>query len=368
MKINTADENKHKRREAKKLIPYLEINGRRIGAGYPTYIVAELSANHNQKIEEAVSLLHSAKEAGADAVKLQTYTPDTMTIDSNESSFQIKGGLWGGRTLYDLYQEAYTPWEWHAELKSVADEIGIELFSTPFDNSAVDLLEEIGVSVYKIASFEVVDIPLVKYIAQQGKPIIMSTGMASLSEIEEAVKAIRQEGNDQLMLLHCVSSYPALPEEMNLRTIPHLSSAFGVPAGLSDHSEGIAASIGSISLGATLIEKHFITKRSYGGPDSSFSIEPDELKDLVNNVRTLEKALGSVRYELTENESKSLVFRRSLFAVADIKSGESFTSNNIRSIRPGNALSPKYIDDIIGRKATKNIKRGTPLNWTLVGG
>lgn len=345
----------------------IEINGRQIGPGNPTYIIAELSANHNQDISEAIALIHEAKDAGADAIKLQTYTPDTMTINSDKPPFQIKGGLWGGKTLYELYGEAYTPWEWHPELKAVTDDLEIDLFSTPFDHTAVDYLEKMDIPVFKIASFEVVDLPLVRRIAQTGKPIIMSTGMASLSEIDEAVKTIRSEGNEQFMLLHCISSYPAPPEEMNLLTMPHLSAAFGVPAGLSDHSEGIAAAIGSVALGACAIEKHFIRDRKMGGPDSPFSIETTELEQLVRNVRTLEKALGKVDYELTERESESLVFRRSLFVVADIKKGEQFTSANVRSIRPGIALPPKYIDDILGRKATQDISRGTPLNWSLVG-
>ena len=349
-------------------INHVEIDGQKIGPGYPTYIVAELSANHNGKVENAIALIHAAKAAGADAVKLQTYTPDTITIDCAEEPFQIKGGLWGGRTLYDLYQEAYTPWEWHRRLKDEADKAGITLFASPFDPSAVDFLAELGVPAYKIASFEVVDIPLVQHIARMGKPIIMSTGMASLAEIDDAVSAIRKQGNEQLVVLHCVSAYPAPAEEMHLRTIPHLSQAFSVPTGLSDHSHGIAAAVGAVALGACLIEKHLTLSRSDGGPDSAFSIEPSELAQLVEDVRTLEKALGTVRYEVTDEEKKSLPFRRSLFSVADIKQGEELTENNIRSIRPGNGLQPRYLKDILGLKASKEIPRGTPLVWDLLRG
>ena len=348
-------------------VPFIEINGRRIGEGYPTYIVAELSANHNQNFQEAVGLIHAAKEAGADAVKLQTYTPDTMTINSSQVHFQIAGGLWGGRTLYDLYEEAHTPWEWYPGLKQVAEEVGIHLFSTPFDFSAVEFLEELEFPAYKIASFEVVDIPLIKRIACTGKPLIMSTGMASLEEIDEAVTTIRDEGNDQLVLLHCVSAYPASPEDMNLRTTPNLAQTFGVPAGLSDHSLGISAVVGSVALGACLIEKHFTASRSAGGPDSVFSIEPVELRQLVESVRTLERALGKVCYEVTQEESKNLIFRRSLFSVANIKKGELLTEQNVRSIRPGNGLPPKHIWEILGRTATRHIPRGTPLSWDLIG-
>ena len=348
--------------------PYIEIKGRRIGPGYPTYIIAELSANHNHRLENAIALIHAAKEAGADAVKLQTYTADTMTINSAGAPFQIHGGLWAGRDLYDLYQEAYTPWEWHPRLKEVADELDIHLFSTPYDISAVDFLEDLGVPAYKIASFEVVDIPLIQHIARNGKPIVMSTGMASLAEIDEAVSAIRKEGNEQFALFHCVSSYPAPPEEMHLRTIPHLAQAFGVPTGLSDHSLGIAAPVAAVALGACLIEKHITLSRAAGGPDSAFSLEPQELKQMIENVRTVEQALGTVSYELTAGEEGMVAFRRSLFAVADIKKGEAFTDRSVRSIRPGDGLPPKYLNEVLGRKAIRDIPRGTPLKWNMLGG
>lgn len=347
-------------------VPYIEIEGRRIGPGYPTYIVAEMSANHNQSLDEAVAIVRAAKEAGADAVKIQTYTADTLTIDSDSQYFQIQGGLWGGQTLYRLYESAYLPWEWHGQLKKVAEEIGIPLFSTPQGPTAVDFLEKLGVPVYKIASFEIVDIPLVQHIARTGKPIVMSTGMASLAEIDEAVTAVRKEGNDQLVLLHCVSAYPAPPEEMNLRTIPNLAEAFGVAAGLSDHTLGTAAAVGAVALGACLIEKHFVLSRDKGGPDSSFSAEPRELRELVENVRTVEKALGTVRYGATKGEAANIVFRRSLFTVADIKKGELLTERNVRSIRPGHGLAPKHLNDVLGRQAARDIPRGSPLSWNMV--
>jgi pseudaminic acid synthase len=346
--------------------PFIDILGRRIGPGYPTYIVAEISANHHHRMEEAEALIHAAKEAGADAVKLQTYTPDTMTIDSTNDDFMIKGGLWGGRSLYDLYGEAYTPWDWQKHLKSVADELGIHLFSTPFDASAVDFLEGLGMPAYKVASFELVDIPLIRRIAQTGKPIIMSTGLASFEEIGEAVTAARNEGNSQLLLLHCVSAYPAPVEEMDLRTIPHLAESFGVPVGLSDHTLSAEVSVGSVAMGACVVEKHFIRSRLDGGPDSAFSLEPHELRAMIEGVRTVEKALGSVRYAPTESETNNLVFRRSLYVVEEMAVGEAFTEQSVRSIRPGFGLAPKHLPDVLGRTATKAIKRGTALHWDLV--
>ncbi len=349
--------------------PYVEISGRPIGAGHPTYVVAELSANHHQRLEEAVKLIHAAKEAGADAVKLQTYTPDTITIQSDAEPFQIRGGtLWDGRTLYDLYGEAYTPWEWHPRLKEVAESLGLHLFSSPFDPTAVAFLERVGVPAYKVASFEVVDIPLIECMARTGKPIIMSTGMASLAEIDEAVAAIRGAGNDQIALLHCVSAYPTAPEEMNLATIPHLAQAFGVPVGLSDHTLGISVSVAAVTLGACMVEKHFTLSRAAGGPDSAFSLEPAEFKAMVEAIRTVEKAVGTPDYRLTEGEAKSIAHRRSLFAVADVRKGELFTERNVRSIRPANGLPPKHLPEVLGRRAARDVKRGTPLNWDLVAG
>jgi len=346
---------------------FIEINGRRVGYGYPVYIVAELSANHNQNFEQAVALIHAAKEAGADAVKLQTYTPDTLTIPSEKEYFRIGGGtLWDGRTLYDLYSEAYMPWEWQPKLKEIADEIGIDLFSTAFDPTAVDFLEQMGVPVHKVASFEIVDIPLIEKMARTGKPMIISTGMATLGEIEEAVQAARRAGATQIALLKCTSAYPAPPEEMNLRTIPHLAEAFGVPVGLSDHTLGIAVPVAAVALGACIVEKHFTLSRDIGGPDSAFSLEPHEFKAMVEAIRTVEKALGKVHYGITEQEAKSRVFRRSLFVVKDMKAGEMFTEENVRSIRPGYGLHPRHLNDVLGRRAARDIKRGTPLSWELI--
>ncbi|MCL5670663.1 MAG: pseudaminic acid synthase, partial [Acidobacteria bacterium] len=290
------------------------INGRHIGSGLPTYIVAELSANHNQDFEQAARLVREAQEAGADAIKLQTYTPDTLTIRSDREWFRIGGGtLWDGRTLHDLYREAYTPWEWQPKLKAIADDLGIDLFSTAFDPTAVDFLEEVGVPVHKIASFEIVDIPLIEKMAATGKPLIISTGMASLAEIEEAVHAARQAGASEITLLKCTSAYPAPPEEINLRTIPHLSEVFQSPVGLSDHSLGVAVPVAAVALGACIVEKHFTLSRSAPGPDSAFSLEPDEFKAMVGAIRMAEKALGQVSYGLGRDESKSRAFRRSLF-------------------------------------------------------
>lgn len=343
------------------------INKRPIGPGHPAYIIAEMSANHHQDFEEAKRIIEAAAEAGADAIKLQTYTPETMTIDSDKKYFQVGGGtLWDGRTLYDLYKEAYTPWEWQPKVMEFANELGLDLFSSPFDETAVDFLEEMNVPVHKVASFEVVDIPLLKKIAQTGKPIIMSTGMATLAEIDEAVRTLREAGNNQLVLLKCTSAYPALPEEANLRTIPHLSQAFGVPTGLSDHTMGTAVPVAAVTLGACVIEKHFTLSRDIEGPDSAFSLEPHEFKQMVEAVRTAEKALGRVHYELTDKQRASVVFRRSLFVVQDVKAGELFTKENVRSIRPGYGLHPRHIDDVLGQVAKQSIERGTPLDWQYI--
>ena len=347
--------------------PFIKIGERLIGTGHPVYIVAELSANHRQQFDEAVKLIETAKEAGADAVKLQTYTADTMTIKCDAPEFQIGGGtLWDGKTLYDLYGEAYMPWEWQPKLKGIANELGIDLFSSPFDKTAVDFLEEMGVPAYKVASFEIVDIPLIEYIASKGKPMIISTGMATLAEIDEAVQAARKAGASQIALLKCTSAYPALPEEMNLRTIPHLSEAFGVPIGLSDHTLGIAVPVAAVALGACIVEKHFTLSRNISSLDSAFSLEPQEFKAMVEAIRTTEKALGEVRYEVSEQEAKSRVFRRSLFVVKDMKAGEVFTGENVRSIRPGYGLYPRHLKDVLGRRAGQDIRQGTPLGWGLV--
>jgi pseudaminic acid synthase len=331
------------------------------------YIIAELSANHNQDFNQAVMLLHAAKEAGADAVKIQTYTPDTMTIDCDNEYFRIgKGTIWEGKNLYALYKEAYTPWEWQPDLKKIANDLGMDFFSTPFDFSSVDFLESLDVLAYKVASFEIVDIPLIQKIAQTGKPVILSTGMASLAEIEEAVDAIRNEGNEQIALLKCTSAYPAHPEDMNLLTIPDMAEKFKVPVGLSDHTLGITIPIAAVALGARVVEKHFTMSRKITGPDSSFSLEPLEFKTLVDSIREIEKALGRVNYTVTEHEKSSRVFRRSLFAVEDIADGELFTEQNIRSIRPMYGLPPKHLPEILGKRAKGRICKGTPLKWELI--
>lgn len=345
----------------------ISINNRTIGIGQPVYIIAELSANHNQDYEQAVKLIHAAKEAGADAVKLQTYTPDTITIDCDNEYFRIgNGSIWEGRTLYDLYKEAYTPWEWQPKLKEIANDLGMELFSTAFDPTAVDFLEEMGVPIHKVASFEIVDIPLIKKMAKTDKPLIISTGMATLAEIDEAVTAARNAGCKEIALLKCTSAYPAPPEEMNLRTIPNMAEAFGCPVGLSDHTLGIAVPVAAVALGACIVEKHFTLSRSIPGPDSAFSLDPEEFKAMVEAIRTTEKALGKVSYEVTEHEKASRIFRRSLFVVKDMKAGDTFTEENIRSIRPGHGLHPRYLTDLLGHKANKAIKRGTPISWELV--
>lgn len=345
----------------------ISIDNRSIGIGCPVYIIAELSANHHQDFDQAVELIHAAKNAGADAIKLQTYTPDTMTINCRSEYFQIsKGTLWDGKNLYDLYGEAYTPWEWQPELKRIAENAGLALFSTPFDTGSVDFLQGMDVPAYKIASFEVVDLPLIKKIAETGKPVIMSTGMASLSEIDEAVRTIRQTGNDRIALLKCTSGYPAPPEEMNLRTLPHLADSFHVPVGLSDHTLGIAAPVAAVTLGACIIEKHFTISRSIPGPDSVFSLEPGEFRAMVDAIRQTEKLLGCVNYEPAQSEKVTRVFRRSLFVVTDMKKGDLFSAENVRSIRPGNGLPPKTMDIIVGRKASCDIIRGTPLTWEKI--
>jgi N-acetylneuraminate synthase len=347
----------------------ISIDKKQIGTKHPVWIIAELSANHNQDFDQAVHLIKAAREAGADAIKLQTYTPDTMTIDCDNEYFRIgKGTIWEGKDLYELYKEAYTPWEWQPKLKEIANDLGMDLFSTPFDKTAVDFLEKMKVPAHKIASFELVDIPLIQYVAQTGKPIIMSTGMATLAEIDEAVTAAREVGCKELALLKCTSAYPADPAEMNLRTICHMAEAFGVPVGLSDHTLGIVVPVAAVALGACIVEKHFTLSRDIPGPDSAFSLEPHEFKTMVDAIRTTEKALGKVSYEVTEHEAASRVFRRSLFVVEDMKAGDTFTEENIRSIRPGYGLPVKYFRDIIGKKALYNIAKGTPLRRDMIAG
>ncbi|GAA0318711.1 pseudaminic acid synthase [Bacillus carboniphilus] len=334
----------------------------------PTFIIAELSANHGHDINIAKRTIKAAKEAGADAIKLQTYTADTITIDCNNDYFRIKSGtIWDGRTLYDLYKEAYTPWEWHEELMDYAKELGLICFSSPFDKTAVDLLESLNVPAYKIASFEITDVPLIEYVASKKKPIIISTGIATLSEIDDAVQACRRVGNDQIILLKCTSAYPAKIEDANLRTMQNLKETFNVEVGLSDHTLGVTVPVVSVALGAKVIEKHFILDKSIGGPDASFSLDKHEFKQLVDSVRDAEKALGRIDYELTVKKIKSREFSRSLFVVKDIKAGDIFTEENVKSIRPGDGLKPKYIQSVLGKKAKQDISKGTPVSWAIIG-
>jgi pseudaminic acid synthase len=345
----------------------LRIGQHLVGPGTPVYIVAELSANHNQSFDQAVRIIHAAKAAGADAVKLQTYTPDTITIASDSEYFRINGGtIWDGRTLHELYAEAYTPWEWQPKLKQVANYLGLDLFSTPFDRTAVDFLEEMNVPAHKVASFELVDIPLVKKIARTGKPLIISTGMATLEEIEEGVAAAREAGATQIALLKCTSAYPASPDDMNLRTIPELANRFGVPAGLSDHTLGIAVPVAAVVLGSCIIEKHITLSRALKGLDSEFSLEPQEFKAMVDAVRTAERAFGKVQFGGGIQEASSRVFRRSLFVVEDVKQGQVLNDQNIRSIRPAHGLHTRHLPAILGKRALRDIERGTPLTWDLI--
>jgi len=333
----------------------------------PVYVVAEMSANHNQNFERAVQIIRAAKEAGADAIKLQTYTADTLTICADRPWFRVSGGTpWDGRTLHDLYSEAYTPWEWQPKLKQAANDLGMELFSSAFDATAVDFLEEMGVPVHKIASFELVDLPLIEKMAGTGKPLILSTGMATLAEIEEAVQAARYAGAKAIALLKCTSAYPSPAEEMNLRTIPSMAERFHAPVGLSDHTMGIAVPVAAVGLGACIVEKHFTLSRGVPGPDSAFSLEPQEFKAMVEAIRTAEKALGAVHYGSNAREAKMLSYRRSLFVVEDLKRGEVFTEQNVRSIRPANGLHPRYLREVLGRRAASDIERGMPLTWELV--
>ncbi|MBL8013213.1 MAG: pseudaminic acid synthase [Candidatus Omnitrophica bacterium] len=332
------------------------------------FIIAEVSANHGQDFKTAVRMIHEAKRCGADAVKFQTYTPDTITLNSNKPCFQISHSKWRGQTLYGLYQKAYTPWEWFKDLKKEADKAGIIFFSAAFDPTAVDLLEDLDVPIHKVASFELNDLPLIAYMAKTRKPVIMSTGMATVSEIEEAVTTAKRAGASEVVLLRCVSSYPAQPKDMNLRTILDLKKRFKCTVGLSDHSMGATAAIAAVSLGAQVVEKHFILDKKTETPDSFFSINPKDLADLVEQVRITEEMMGGASYELSVEEKKNRMFRRSLFAVKDIAKGEELTPENVRSIRPANGLSPKYLTGILGRKAKISISYGTPLKQSFIAG
>ena len=344
---------------------FITIDGRKIGPDHPPYIIAELSANHNGDINRAFQIMEEAKRAGADAIKLQTYTHETITIDCDSEDFQIHGGLWDGQTLYELYKGAHMPWEWHKPLFEKAKELGITIFSSPFDFTAVDLLEELDAPAYKIASFELVDLPLIARVAQTGKPMIMSTGMANEEEIAEAIKTAKDNGCEELVVLHCVSGYPAPAEQYNLRTISDIATRFNVLSGLSDHTIDNATAVASVALGACLIEKHVTLDRNGGGADDSFSLEPHELTQLCNDAKTAWQALGKVNYERTEAEKGNVKFRRSLYVVKDIAEGEELTNENVKSIRPGFGLEPKFYNDVIGKKAKKSLTKGTPLTFDL---
>ncbi len=344
----------------------IKIAGRPIGPVYAPYVIAELSANHNGRLETALRILEEAKKAGADAVKLQTYRPDTITLDCESEDFKIKGGLWDGRTLYDLYEEAHMPWDWHDPLFGRARELGITIFSSPFDKTAIDLLEDLNAPAYKIASFEAVDLSLIQYAASTGKPMIISTGMADAEEIAEAIEAAREGGCKELAVLHCVSGYPAPAEDYNLRTIPDMIARFGLVTGLSDHTLDNTTAIASVAMGASIIEKHFTLDRSGGGPDDSFSLEPLELAALCRGARTAWSALGSVDYGRKSSELGNVKFRRSLYFVADMKAGDVITADCVRSVRPGFGLPPKDYELTLGRKVNRAIKRGSPVSWDLI--
>ncbi|PWC34714.1 pseudaminic acid synthase [Azospirillum sp. TSO35-2] len=341
----------------------MTIDGRAIGPDHPPYLIAEMSGNHNGDLGRALALVDAAKEAGADAVKLQTYTADTITIAHDGPGFRLEGGLWAGRTLHDLYREAHTPWDWHAPLFERARSLGLTIFSSPFDDTAIEFLEGLDVPAFKIASFELIDLPLIRRAARSGKPLIVSTGLATLGEIEEAVAAA---GDTPLALLHCVSGYPTPPEDCNLRTIPHLAAAFGVTAGLSDHSQGVAVPVAAAVMGASIIEKHFTLSRADGGVDSAFSLEPAEFKAMADAVRTARAAMGRVDYGVKPSEAGGRDYRRSLYVVADIAAGEPLTAANVRSIRPGFGMAPKHLPSVLGRRAARPLRRGEPLVWGML--
>lgn len=346
--------------------PIISISGQPIGPGHPPYVIAELSANHNGSLDTAFRIVEEARKAGADAVKLQTYTADTITLNCDSEAFRIRGGLWDGRTLYDLYQEAHMPWDWHKPLFDHARRLGITLFSSPFDNAAVDLLEDLSAPAYKIASFEAVDLPLIKYVASTGKPMIISTGMADAEEIQEAIEAAREGGCKELAILHCVSGYPAPAEDYNLRTIPDMISRYGLVTGLSDHTLDNSTAIASVALGASIIEKHFTLNRHGGGPDDSFSLEPPELQALCAGARTAWSALGTINYGRKSSEQGNVQFRRSLYFVKDMVAGEVVTAECIRSVRPGFGLAPKHYQTILGARVVKDIKTFEPVDLSVL--
>lgn len=341
--------------------PFIKIAGRRIGADYLPFLIAELSANHNGSLDTALRIIEEAKKAGADAVKLQTYTADTITLNSHAEEFRIKGGLWDGKTLYELYQDAHMPWEWHKPLFAHASKLGITIFSSPFDNTAVDLLEDLNAPAYKIASFEAIDLPLIKYVASTGKPMIISTGMADAEEIQEAIDAAREGGCKELAILHCVSGYPAPAEDYNLRTIPDMIKRFGLVTGLSDHTLDNTTAITSVALGAAIIEKHFTLDRNSGGPDDSFSLQPDELMQLCKGAKTAWEAMGSIDYGRKSSEVGNAQFRRSLYFVKPMEKGDKITAEHIRSVRPGFGMEPRYFESLLGRKVNRIIEANTPV-------
>ena len=346
---------------------FVEIAGRKIGPDQEPYIICELSGNHNGSLDRALAMIDAAADTGADAIKMQSYTPDTLTIDHDGPDFRISGGLWSGRTLYDLYEEAHTPFQWHEAMFARARERKVTLFSTPFDETAADLLEGLGAPAYKIASFEAVDLALIAYVARKGKPMIISTGMASHAEIGEAVDTARANGCPGIVLLHCVSAYPAPVSDANVRTVPLLAETFGCVAGLSDHTPGSAAAVASVALGGAVVEKHFTLARADGGPDAAFSLEPAEFTALVTDCKNAWRALGRASFDRPPSERSSLTFRRSLYVVADIARGEAFTNRNIRSIRPGFGMAPKHLPEILGRVATRDLKRGEALRPDMIG-
>ena len=345
-----------------KLQNSIHINGQKISSTDPPFVIAEISANHNGELSRALAIISEAKKAGADAVKLQTYTAETITLNSKRKEFKINGGLWHGRTLYDLYSEAYLPWEWHKPLFEKANEVGLSIFSSPFDKSAVDFLEKLNAPAYKVASFEAIDLPLIEYIAATGKPMIISTGMANFNEISEAIEAARSGGCNEIAILHCVSGYPAPAEEYNLTTITHMIESFGLPTGLSDHTLDNTTAIASVALGASIIEKHFTLDRNAGGPDDSFSLEPVELEALCKGVKTSWLARGKVSYDRQASENQNVKFRRSLYFVKDINKGDKITEDSIRSVRPGYGLAPKFFKTVLGAQLTKNVKKNTPVH------
>ena len=345
-----------------------KIDNKKIGENHPTFIIAELSANHMNDLDIAIKTIEAIAQSGADAVKFQTFTPDTITINCDNDYFQIKQGtVWDGQVLYGLYEDAYMPWDWQPKLKKIAEDLGLIVFSSPFDKTSVDFLEDMDIPLYKIASFEITDIPLIEYVASKGKPIIISTGIATLEDIELAVQTCLNVGNSQIALLKCTSSYPAPYEEINLNTIPDISSKFNVISGLSDHTLGSEVSVAAVALGAKIIEKHFILDRNLGGSDSTFSMEPKEFKHMVDSIRNIEKALGTVNYDLSEKSKLNREFSRSLFVVNDIKKGEIITEDNVRSIRPNFGIHPKYLNKILGKKIKQDLKKGTPFKLDFIG-